>query len=162
MLLYRSSNQALVAKGASPAIMSGIKVKGSSSDLADVGIIVTGVGLGYSTNVSYFTTLSESVYIYPLGNKIGKCVIAGVALPKCGGSKDDYTNFEKVVKFYNNHKASNFRNITTPITITIGNINIVGYLEDLQLNISGDGNKFGIAQFTMALSVPPETQTGSP
>lgn len=162
MLLYRSSNQALIAKGSSPALLSGIRVKGSSSDLSDVGIIVTGVGLNNAVNVAYFTTLSESVYIYPLGNKIGKCVISGLALPRCVGSKDSYTNFEKLMKFYNKNKASNFKNITNPVTITIGNTNITGYLEDIQVSISSDGSKFGIAQFTMTLSIPPETQTGAP
>lgn len=165
MLIYRSSNQALVAKGASSAILSGIQIqKGGSSKLSDIGIVVTGVGLTYGANVAYFTTLSESVYIYPLGNKIGKCMISGLALPRCstsGAAKDNYTNFAKLIKFYNASKASNFQNITSPITITIGSTNIIGYLEDMQINISSDADRLGIAQFGMTLSIPPETASSA-
>jgi hypothetical protein len=157
MLLYRSSKNALIARGASSALLSGVQIqKSGSPQLSDIGIIVTGIGLTYGTNVAYFTTLSESVYIYPLGNKIGKCMISGLALPKCSSGKDNYTNFAKLLKFYHSNKASNFKNITTPITITIGSTNIVGYLEDMQITISSDGDRLGIAQFGMTLSVPPE------
>jgi hypothetical protein len=159
-VLFRPENStALVLQSSSPALLSGITVSSGGTNtqtLGTAGILVTGVALSYGVNIAYFTTLSESVYVYPLGNKIGKCVITGAALPTC--STDGYSNVDKLVKFYNSNKASNFSNVTNPIQIVIGSTNITGYLENMEINISSRPDNFGIAQFTLMLSVMPAGQ----
>jgi hypothetical protein len=60
-----------------------------------------------------------------------------------------------VLDFYNKHKASNFKNITNPITIVIGDTQIQGYLENMQLNIGSRPETFGVAEFSLVLSVMP-------
>lgn len=164
-VIFRPKNStALVVKGSSPALLSGITVTGdgafggTSSNLSDIGILITGVALSYGVNIAYFTTLSESVYVYPLGNKMGKCVITGAALPEC--SAGGYSNVNKIVQFYEANKASNFKKITNPIKITIGTngANLAGYLENMELNIGSRPDNFGIAQFTLMLSVMPAGQ----
>lgn len=164
-VIFRPANsKALVVKGSSPALLSGVAVTGSgsfggtSSNLSDIGILITGVALSYGVNIAYFTTLSESVYVYPLGNKIGKCVITGVALPEC--SAGGYSNVDKIIKFYEANKASNFAKISNPIKIVIGTngANLTGYLESMELNIGSRPDNFGVAQFTLMLSVMPAGQ----
>jgi hypothetical protein len=149
MIIFRptGSTNVLTIKGSSPALLSGINIDPNLEGINNAGIIVTGVALSHGVNIAYFTTLSESVYIYPLGNKIGKCLITGMALPTCNNSG-----------FYNDNKASNFTNITNPIKITIGKTNINGYLEAMELSIGSNPEDFGMAKFSFTLSVMPAGQ----
>lgn len=151
--LFRNSNKALQVNGASPALLSGIEIPGLNGDNA-IGVVITGIALSQGVRVAYFTTLAESVYIYPLGNKIGKCMITGLALPSCEG--EGYSNIEKLLTFYKERKASNFDNIQNPLTITIGSTTISGYLEDLQFNLTNQAEQFGTATFNLVLSVIPD------
>jgi hypothetical protein len=155
--IFSQTDNALIVKGrASPALLSGISVAGAGSqELADIGVLITGIALSHGVKIAYFTTLAESVYIYPLGNKIGKCAITGLALPICKGP-GKYSTIKYVLDFYNKHKASNFKNITSPITIVIGETKIQGYLEDMQLNIGSKPETFGVGEFNLLLSVMPE------
>jgi hypothetical protein len=158
MIIFRptGSTNVLTIKGSSPALLSGINIDPNLEGINNAGIIVTGVALSHGVNIAYFTTLSESVYIYPLGNKIGKCLITGMAFPTCNNS--GYSNVDKIVKFYNDNKASNFTNITNPIKITIGKTNINGYLEAMELSIGSNPEDFGMAKFSFTLSVMPAGQ----
>lgn len=153
-ILFTNRNSALTIQGASPALLSGIKITGLNDGNNAIGLVITGVALSQGVRIAYFTTLAESVYIYPLGNKIGKCMITGLALPSCTG--EGYSNIEKLMAFYKEKKASNFNNIETPITVTIGKTAINGYLEDLQFNITNQSEQFGTAAFNLVLSVIPD------
>jgi len=152
--LFRSGNKALTVQGSSPALLTGIKVPGLND--AGIGLVLTGIALSQGVRIAYFTTLSESIYIYPLGNKVGKCMITGLALPSCDGTADEYSNLNRLLQFYKQHKASNFANIQKPLTIAIGKTTITGYLEDIQINISSAAQTFGIANFNLTLSIIPD------
>lgn len=153
-------------KGTSPALISGISVKGKQELSGNAGIIINSIALSYDVNIATFTTLSESIYLYPLGNKIGKALISGMAFPTCSTTnapKNAYTNVEAIMNFYNTHKASNFENVKNPITITIGSTSINGYLESMKLNITSQAKMFGFVAFDLGLSVLPSAavSTGS-
>jgi hypothetical protein len=124
-------------------------------------ILITGMALTQGARVSYFTTLSESIYIYPLGNKISRCQITGLAFPDCSStteasSNSGYDGAKRIIDFYQANKASNFQNISSPIVITAPPISLSGFLEDMTLNINGSKDLFGVAEFTLVFSVIPE------
>lgn len=155
--LFRSGNAALQVQRSSPALLTGIKISKLNADSGSgIGLLITGIAMSQGVRIAYFTTLSESIYVYPLGNKVGKCMITGIALPSCAGSEDNYSNLAKLLDFYKDNKASNFQNILTPITVTIGKTPISGYLEDMQINITNESNMFGSASFNLTLSVFPD------
>lgn len=154
-VLFKSSSSALTVHGASPALLSGIAISGLNDGDSSIGLLITGIALSQGVRIAYFTTLAESVYIYPLGNKVGKCMITGLALPSCNGT-NGYSNIDKLMEFYRQKKASNFANIETPITVTVGETTISGYLEDMQFNLTSQAEHFGSATFNLVLSVIPD------
>jgi hypothetical protein len=175
--IFRAYQNVAVVHGSTPALLQKINVAGApgfggaSTSLQDIGLLVTGVAISQGVRISYFTTLSESIYVYPLGNKVGKCMVTGLALPGCSTASasdtaptsaalDEYTNLKKLMDFYERHKASNFRNIENPIKITIGSVVISGFLEDIQVNITNEAQIFGAATFNITLSVLPEMTAG--
>lgn len=147
--------------------LAGIDVIGSAGELSDVnttGVLITGMALTQGTRVSYFTTLSESIYIYPLGNKVSRCQITGLAFPGCSdgqGGAEGFTNAQRIIDFYQAHKASNFENISTPISIVAPPISLSGFLEEMTLNVNGSKDLFGVAEFTMVFSVIPDATAGA-
>ena len=147
--------------------LAGIQVMGGSGELSganSAGILITGMALTQGTRVSYFTTLSESIYIYPLGNKVSRCQITGLAFPSCSdgqGGAEGFTNAQKIIDFYQAHKASNFDNISSPIVIVAPPITLSGFLEEMTLNVNGSKDLFGVAEFTMVFSVIPDATAGA-
>lgn len=123
---------------------------------ASAGIIVSGIGVSQQTKVAYFSTLGDSMYIYPLGNEMSKAIITGIALPACG-SKTDYSNAKSLIDFYNNNKASNFKAVATPLVLSLeADIKLKGFLEGMTLEVSNAPNEFGFAKFTLTMSIIPE------
>lgn len=122
-----------------------------------VGILITGIAMSQGARVAYFNTLSESIYVYPLGNKVGKCIVTGTVFPYCSnGAADEYSNVKKLMDFYNSNKASTFANVAKPIKISIGGTVLAGFLEDIQVNITNEANMFGSAAFSLVLAIMPE------
>jgi len=159
--LFVSSGGAAKYTTGAPALLVGIKVEGKNGHLVDpngVGILITGIAMSQGARVAYFNTLSESIYVYPLGNKVGKCIVTGTVFPKCGaaGAADEYSNVKKLMEFYNSNKASTFENVSKPIKISIGNTVLAGFLEDMQVNITNEANMFGSAAFSLVLAIMPE------
>jgi len=150
--IFSSNKPAATFHGVQPALLSGITLDGISKN---IGVLVTGIAISQGVRVAYFTTLSESIYIYPLGNKVGKCVVTGIALPGCTAG-DNYSNLKKVMDFYDSNKGSNFSKISKPIKITVGDTVVAGILEDMQVNITNEMQQFGAATFSLMFSVLPE------
>lgn len=150
--LFSKDVPTAVFHGVQPALLSGIEIDGISKN---IGMLVTGVAISQGVRVAYFTTLSESIYIYPLGNKVGKCVVTGIALPSCTNG-DAYSNLKKLMDFYDSNKGSNFSKISKPVKVTIGGTVLAGILEDMQVNITNESHQFGSATFSLMLSVLPE------
>jgi len=163
--LFVSKYGAVKVSSGTSGTLVGLEVTGSSGELSQTGILITGMALTQGTRVSYFTTLSESIYIYPLGNKISRCQITGVAFPACstdgnaGGS--GFENAQKIIDFYEANKASKFENITNPIQIVAPPISLSGFLEEMTLNVNGYRNMFGAAEFTMVFSIIPDLLAGA-
>ena len=156
ILFVSPAGAAAKVKLGTPAAMTSIAVPGLA---VTAGIVITGISVAQSVRVAYFTTLSESIYIYPLGNKVGQCLLAGIAFPKVpcsSGSVDNYTNFTALLEFFRTRKASNFANITNPVTISIGSTTLTGFLEDIQLSTTSQEEAFGSTKFTLRLSLLPQ------
>lgn len=160
--LFVSSGAAAKYTTGAPALLVGIKVAGKNNtslvDAAGVGILITGIAMSQGARVAYFNTLSEAIYVYPLGNKVGKCIVTGTVFPKCG-AVDEYSNVKKLMDFYNSNKASTFENVVQPIKISIGSTVLAGFLEDMQVNITNEANMFGSASFSLMLAIMPEEAT---
>ena len=160
--LFVSSGGASKYTTAAPALLVGIKVEGKASlvDPDVVGILITGIAMSQGARVAYFNTLSESIYVYPLGNKVGKCIVTGTVFPQCSnGGANEYSNVKKLMDFYNSNKASTFENVAKPIKISIGSTVLAGFLEDIQVNITNEANMFGSASFSLVLAIMPEEAT---
>jgi len=84
--LFSEKNKKSVYHGVQCGMLSGISVDSLNSKDTSIGVIITGVSFSKGVKIAYFTTLSESIYIYPLGNKVGKCVVTGIAFPTCSVS----------------------------------------------------------------------------
>lgn len=168
-------------KGSTPGRLSPIdfepKLAGDNVD-----ILITSIGLSQSTKLAFFHTLSDSIYIYPLGNEISKCVIEGLAVNSTdcpaatatagatsatatagatreqAGSPDrgTYTAAKKIIDFYEKYRASNFRNIATPIKLSIPPINnLTGFIDGMTLQIGSGDRDFGYAKFSITMSIIP-------
>jgi len=137
-----------------PAKLASIDLMPSKLGGSNVDILITSVGLSQSAKLAFFHTLSDSIYIYPLGNEISKCVIEGIAVNSC--DTNEYSAAKKIIDFYENNRASNFKNISTPITLTIPPINnLVGFIDGMTMQINASGNEFGFAKFSISMSVIP-------
>ena len=155
--LFVSSGGAAKYNTGVPALLVGIKVEGKTSLVdpdSEVGILITGIAMSQGARVAYFNTLSESIYVYPLGNKVGKCIVTGTVFNV--NCEDDYANVKRLMGFYNSNKASTFENVAKPIKISIGGTVLAGFLEDIQVNITNEPGMFGSASFSLVLAIMPE------
>lgn len=141
----------------SPARLQSIALQGASA-IGDVDILVTGLALSQNVKIAFFSTLGESLYIYPLGNEISKCVITGLALPASScGSASNYTAAQKILTLYDTNKATNFANISHPLKVVMGPINLTGFIEGMTMEVSNDPKEFGFARFSIKLSIIPSS-----
>jgi len=137
-----------------PAKFASIDLLPDKLGSSNVDILITSVGLSQSAKLAFFHTLGDSIYIYPLGNEISKCVIEGIAVNSC--DTNEYSAAKKIIDFYEKHRASNFRNIANPVTLTISPINnLVGFVDGMTMQINSSGNEFGFAKFSISMSVIP-------
>jgi hypothetical protein len=148
--------------GALHASMANIEMSGAKGSLVggDVNILITGLAVSQQVKVAYFSTLGDALYIYPLGNEMSKAVITGMALPASvctsKGSARNYSAVEKIVNFYNDHKASSFSAVSTPVKIVIPPVTLNGFVESMTLEIGSAPAEFGFAKFTINMSVIPK------
>lgn len=144
-------------KGSAPGRLSPIdfnpKLAGDNVD-----ILITSIGLSQSTKLAFFHTLSDSIYIYPLGNEISKCVIEGLAVNSadCDSATGEYTAAKKIIDFYEKYRASNFKNIASPVKLSIPPIdNLTGFIDGMTLQIGSGDRDFGYAKFSITMSIIP-------
>jgi hypothetical protein len=124
----------------------------------NIDILITSVGLSQSTKLALFHTLSDSIYIYPLGNEISKCIVEGLAVNSedCNATKGQYTAAKKIIDFYEKHRASNFKNIANPVKLSIPPIdNLTGFIDGMTLHIGSSDREFGYAKFSITMSIIP-------
>lgn len=161
-LFKHPSGAVALIESSTPGRMSNIEVRGSSSALVngDADVLITGIGLSQQAKIAYFSTLGDSLYIYPLGNEISKCIITGMALPAsiCNSqpSNRDYSSAKKIIDFYNANKASNFEAVANPITLSIPPISLSGFIESMSLEIGSGSAEFGFAKFSINMSIIPK------
>lgn len=159
-LFAHPSGAVALIQSTTPGRMSNMDVR-ASSDLVggDADILITGIALSQQAKVAYFSTLGDSLYIYPLGNEISKCIVTGLALPasSCNvGTARDYSSAQKVIDFYDANKASNFEAVANPITLSIPPISLSGFIESMSLEIGSSAAEFGFAKFTITMSIIPK------
>ena len=120
----------------------------------EVNILITSLGLSQSVKMLYFNTLGENIYIYPLGNDISKCILSGMAVPSSNcklGNK--YDGAKKLITYYEKHRASNFKNVQAPVTITFEPVSLTGFIDGMSMEISSDINSFGFVKFSITLAI---------
>lgn len=123
---------------------------------AEVNILITSLGLSQSVKMLYFNTLGDNIYIYPLGNDISKCIISGMAVPNTNcGSGNKYDGADKLIKYYETHRASNFKNVQAPIKVTFDPISLTGFIDGMSMEISSDISSFGFVKFSITLAIIP-------
>lgn len=155
--IFARSNGGVVHISGGGGQMANIELTGKSAlvnNSADV--LISSVAVSQSVRVAYFSTLGDSLYIYPLGNEMSKAIVTGLALPAstCSGNRD-YSAAQTIMDFYNSNKASNFSAIQTPVKIQITPVVLEGFVEGMTLEISNVPNEFGFAKFSITMSVIP-------
>lgn len=144
-------------EGAVQGRVSGIDI-GTNFASNDADILITSIGLSQSVKIAYFSTLGDSLYIYPLGNEMSKCIITGMALPAteaCAGAIKEYSAVAKLLKFYEANRGSNFRNVSAPLTLVIPPTTLVGFIDGMTMEISSAANEFGFAKFSFTMAIIP-------
>lgn len=124
---------------------------------SEVNILITSLGLSQSVKMLYFNTLGDNIYIYPLGNDVSKCIISGMAVPSSNcASGNTYDGAQKLITYYEKHRASNFKNVQAPITITFDPVSLTGFIDGMSMEISSDISSFGFVKFSITLAIIPE------
>lgn len=145
--------------GAAHGMLAGIEMSGGSGKLVNgnVDILITGIAVSQQVKVAYFSTLGDSMYIYPLGNEMSKAIVTGMAIPasQCMASGRDYSAAQKIIDFYEKNKASSFKAVSTPVTLHIPPVALKGFIESMTLEVGSAPNEFGFAKFTINMSVIP-------
>jgi hypothetical protein len=157
-LFARSTGAVVHIDGATPGQMSNIELTGKAALVNNsVDILISSVAVSQQIKVAYFSTLGDSLYIYPLGNEMSKAIITGMALPAsvCTGGTRDYSAAQKVIDFYNNNKASNFSAVQTPVKLQIMPVVLEGFIEGMTLEIGSSPAEFGFAKFSITMSIIP-------
>lgn len=158
-LFAHPSGAAVLISGSVQGRMSNLELRGTSDLVGgSAEVLISGIALSQQAKVAYFSTLGDSLYIYPLGNEISKCVITGMALPTsaCSSAQRDYSAADKIIKFYNQNKASNFEAVANPIKLIIPPISLSGFIESMTLEIGSSAADFGFAKFSINMSIIPE------
>ena len=102
-------------------------------------LIVTKYNYSQRAKTQYRSVLSGDVFIYPLGNEMGTLQVSGIVPYKfCEGAGDPQIGkgFQKLVEFYNKHRASSAKNIKEPVKILLPGLSDVinCYLESLAIS----------------------------
>ena len=159
-LFARPKGAVALIKGAGQGTISSLDItaKGQSLLNQDADILITSLALSQSVKMAYFPTIGDSLYIYPLGNDISKCQLAGMALPTsaCENSPGGgYTAAEKILNFYEDNRASNFERLTEPVKLVLPPVTLEGFIDGMTAQISSDPATFGFVKFTLTMSIIP-------
>jgi hypothetical protein len=159
-LFARPKGAVALIRGAGQGMISSIDVTAGGTSLLndDVNILITSLALSQSVKMAYFPTIGDSLYIYPLGNDISKCQLAGMALPvsvcedSAGGG---YTAAEKILKLYEDNRASSFDRLSEPVKLVLPPVTLEGFIDGMTAQISSDPATFGFVKFTLTMSIIP-------
>ena len=98
--------------------------------------IITGMTLAQQANVQFLHTLGGLVYIYVFGDRIGQLGLSGIsfAIP-CGSRDDDAGPNHGAGKMLAWYRANRVSTRQTPVTITIGQEVIEGFVTSFTENV---------------------------
>jgi len=115
-------------------------------------ILVSRVGLAMSTNVQFALSLRRVVYVYSLGDRMGKISLSGSAFERVCGS--DVGGFKKFLTYYNDNRASKR---STPISISVAGEDFQAYI--IAANIAGTSEVPGMFDFSLEMASLAESHT---
>jgi len=99
-------------------------------------VLITSAQLSLSGNIQYKPTLSNKIFVYPLGDRMGKFVIQGAAFDdKCDNSQGG--GFKTILDYYRSKRATKSG---IPITISLQSspdAPFEGFLESLEARLAG-------------------------
>lgn len=114
-------------------------------------VIFTGLDGEQSSNVQFQQSLSNAIYVYSFGDRMGQFTIRGVAFSgNCsgGGSR---TGVENILRYYSRYGVGN--NNTT-VEIRLGTTPIVGFLTGVQIGTADA--QFRSYNFTLRINSIPQ------
>lgn len=154
--------------GDRPAFQLGIDGKGNKLGLTTA--IITQCGLSQAGNFQFLHTLSDTIYLYVFGNKIGELVVSGIAFgsyyapPNCStppkiyvtGQETPKDGISEIITQYNLNQVA-ARN--KPIPIAFGTVGVFNaFLTGMQLGIQDPES--GLGQWTFRFANLPTKALG--
>ena len=158
-LFNSSTGKVLLVQGATPGRLSNIDLETGQGTFAntDPNILITSIAISQQVRLALFNTLNEDLFIYHLGNDASKCVIQGMAVSTdiCNNGQMSYTGASTVMRFYDAYKAigPNFNKL--PVKLIIPPMTLEGYIDGMTLQINSGSSEFGIAKFSLNMTVLP-------
>lgn len=121
-------------------------------------VIISGMTLNKGVRVSYFETLGNGVFMYPLGDRPGKMSIRGIGYGNCQSS--DGAGLASIIDFYEDYKLSRSgpgSSGVKPIQVSTPSKSFTAFLEEMTLDLEASKElPLDLVRFSLTLSVAPQ------
>ena len=155
-----NSKPGVVFKAQGPIETGVIEVDGLTDIYRGV-VVVTAVGFSQNVRIQYKPTIGGAIYVYPLGDNIGRVVLSGVAFENlCNNGSPN--GFAKIMEFFKKRRASTEDGINNPVSIRITGFGpkITGFLHSIGIRMVA-GERTSWWEWTLELGAVPQYRSGS-
>jgi hypothetical protein len=127
---------------------------------------ITGFRLELASNHQFLHTLSNFIYVFSFGDRVGELTISGVVVTGCSASNDagsaPNATDSSMAKLYDRYLKKRLAANLTPSLITIGNspVSLLGFLTGMSMEIPNPA--LPIAQWSFRYNVIINARTTVP
>ena len=127
---------------------------GAAGELETESVIITGIGMDMETNMQFSMSLRNVVYVYALGDRMGRVIVSGMGFSGLCGNSTEATGFAAVANFYKKRRASIS---PQPIVLNVGDVTLSAFLTSMRAEASNDIP--GTFKFVLTLSTVMEASS---
>lgn len=115
--------------------------------------IITQISYNSSGNFQFLHSLREFIYVYVFGERLGTCVIGGLAFSEACAVSGGLSGPEQLTQYYDQFRLSKYGQPLTAQIGLSGRFRVRGFLTNYRMDIFDTQNQIG--QFSLQLNTLP-------